>query len=730
MERAVRSFPVLWGGVVVALLLVSASAVGSPPVALVDPQWQPLNDSQGLSWMIDQQSNLRVNGGVSMLMSVGAPTVNGVQFQPNRTQMRPDGSEYVFEGGLNGPNIVNPYGTMPGGLNMPPVPTVRRIKIDLQSSTVRFVDTFQNTGAAPVQVTVATGSSLRTFIQSVVCGPSGTALNAATGQPMTNQPAVVAGSYHPRVHTALIHLALPEHDGGVAFQTNLNSGRGLPGVVLFVPESATVKPSIDIHSMRTIQVSFALTIPAQSSVSVAWGLAQRSLPANLDAQEMKNQLKVFQDREWLADLPENVARSIANYRRFNSVGNLPIGPLLQPVLDLAAQYHLERGKADVLVQDEQAQLPGSVEGGNLSIETPQGKAVVPVGEVALLWGGAGIERPMRVYLRNGEILAGRVGAKDLVLKAEGGVEARLPPEKVNLLFLHAAKDDGTAVPEARSIVETQDGQRLLLSGSDAQFHAVTPWGGFDVGIDEIDRLSVHREPQPVYRLALKDGSSLSVLLEGAVPQVKSLRFGPIKLSAAGLRQLWSLKTPLAAKESTSAEPTGVAGPLCRLVGENVLAGALEAQRISIATVGGTLEVPVSRIQDAQRGGDPQAGGPFEIQLNDGRRLTGVLAERTVSIRFHGKVWDVPAQHLVGISGGKPAAAGSTKVGMTEEEKAGLQGGGPLPAVTSPAPSTGLPLPLPPADVNPFGLPPQVPSLLPSAPAQPVVPAPADNNPFG
>jgi hypothetical protein len=47
---------------------------------------------------------------------------------------------------------------------------------------------------------------------------------------------------------------------------------------------------------------------------------------------------------------------------------------------------------------------------------------------------------------------------------------------------------------------------------------------------------------------------------------------------------------------------------------------------------------------------------MEIQLTDGRRLSGLLSNRTVSIRFHGKVWEVPAQHLIGISGGKKAAA--------------------------------------------------------------------------
>ena len=152
-----------------------------------------------------------------------------------------------------------------------------------------------------------------------------------------------------------------------------------------------------------------------------------------------------------------------NYRRFNSGDSAPLGPLMQPVLDLASQYEVERGKADVLVQDEQSRMSGAVEGSDLSIETSLGKAVVPLGEVALLSGGAGVQRPMRIYLRNGEILVGRVEVKDLLLKAPPGVTTRLSPEMFNSLFLHAAGNDGQAAAAAHAMVETHDGQRLLLS---------------------------------------------------------------------------------------------------------------------------------------------------------------------------------------------------------------------------------------------------------------------------
>ena len=83
------------------------------------------------------------------------------------------------------------------------------------------------------------------------------------------------------------------------------------------------------------------------------------------------------------------------------------------------------------------------------------------------------------------------------------------------------------------MLETHDGQRLLISATDAKFHAATPWGGLNSSLGEIDGLSLRREPQPIYRLALKDGlASLSVLLQGEVAgPMNSLRLGPIRLAA-------------------------------------------------------------------------------------------------------------------------------------------------------------------------------------------------------
>jgi hypothetical protein len=691
----------------------------TPAVTLVEPQWQQQTDAQGTMWMIDQQANVQVNSGNSLFMQAGVLAVNGQQFSPQRVQMTPDGHEYVFEGVANGPNVMAMpnYGNVysPYGGNYVPaaaVQSTRRIKLDLANSTVRFVETFQNTTATPQQINVAVSSPMRMTLRSAICGPSGASLDATTGQPLVGD---VAGAnvnmnlaYRRGVRSASVHMGMPDRDNSIAFSAPAGN---FSAAFFYLPGSATVKPAIEIQGMRVVRASFNVTVPAQSTASIVWGLAQPKAAGAIGAQQMKDQLKFFQDRQWLAGLPDGVIKSIVNLRRASANG--PMGPLLQPVLELAARFKVPRDKSDVVVQDDQVRLMGVISGSGIDVATSLGKVSLPLADVALLVGGGGIDRPMRVYLRNGEILLGRIEAKDLSLKAADGVVAKLPPEKINLLFFHAAANDGKTPGEASAILLTQDGQRLLVGGGD-RFRAVSPWGALDVGIDEIASLASRSEPQPLYQVVLRDGSTLSVVPEGDAPEIKTLRFGPVQIAPVGLRQLWSLKMPAVKKAENDDAAESGAVPQLRLIGDTVLAGTLDTPKLILATAGGVLGLSSSGVQAARRAGDATANGPFQIEMSDGRRVTGTLANRTVAMQFHGKMWEIPSQHLVGIAGHPKEAVAerTTEKGSSSPKQSGGDG----------QPLKGLPAP-PTGGDDPFGAPPAAQPTTPAtAPADPVMPS--------
>ncbi len=678
MNRIVGSFLVLSAIAEAAIVCASIARADEPPTrsaggpTLVNPQWQPQTDSQGVAWMINPQSMLTINGGQSMIMQMGILTVNGAQFMPQRTQMTPDGSEYVFETfnaaaamaapaySPYAPPMAAPFGAAPAiGPAGAPLLTTRRIKLDLApfpggQGTVRFVESFQNTSATAIQANISTSSAMRTMIRSALSGPSGANLDTATGQAGAAAAAPVVG-FNGRIrrpmNMGIVRLAVPERDSLVA----LSEGNGnFPDALFYLPGSGKVKPEIEIQAMRSVRVSYNVSVPAHSTVSVVWGFSQHNRGGAFTAQELKDRAKAFDDRKWLAGLPESVVKSIVNLRRDEPAGSTA-ALLMQPVLRLAWQNHVERGKSDVLVQDVQSRMQGVVSGGNLgsiSVLTSWGKTALALADVALICGGEASEQSMRVFLRNGEVLFGRVECKDLALKAEDGVEVKLPPEKINMLFLHASAGDGKAPADAVALLQVHDGQRLLVGG-EARLHAISPWGGLDVGLGEIASLGSRREPQPLYRLALRDGSNLSVLLQDEPIELNSLRFGPLKFPAMEVRQLSSLKAP--PRQPGAGPATGASGPLCQLIGDNVLAATIDAPQLKLATPGGTIGVPVKEIHTAERSGDPKSGGPFDIELANGRKVTGTLADRTVSIRFRGKVWEVPGAYLIGITGPRKAA---------------------------------------------------------------------------
>jgi hypothetical protein len=739
MSRVFGSAAFLSAVIAAALLFANTARADEPPVTLVDPQWQQQTDSQGTVWMLNPQPLLMINSGQSLLMQVGILNVNGNQFSPQRTQMTPDGHEYVFEGpgAANGGMPMGPYAAptygyapgmvAPGGMG---VATTRRIKLDLATSTVRFVESFQNTTAAQVQVSVATNNMMRTMIRSALSGPSGTTLDTSSGQPMAVPAGGVVGPGGVvrrggvRIVSGNVRLAVPERDSAVAFSDGNNN---FADAFFFLPSSATAKPAIDVQNMRTVVVTYSVTVPANSTVSVIWGLSQRNAAGAFSTQELKDRLKTFEDRKWLAGLPDSVVKTIVNYRRDVPTGSLA-GLLMQPVVNLAWQNHVERGKADILVQDAQSRMQGAAAGSGLTVETSWGKVSLPLAEVALLFGGDASDRPMRVYLRDGEVLSGRVEAKDLALKAQDGVVAKLPPEKINMLFFHAAENDGGVPPDAVAIIQAGDGQRLLIGG-DARLRAISPWGGLDIGLAEIVNLGIHREPQPLYRIALRDGSNLSVLLQDDAADVKTLRFGPLKIAGLDLRQLWSLKLP----QPKTTGPADASGPLCQLIGDNVLAATLDAPQLKLETPGGTVGVPVKDIQKAERTGDPRAGGPFNVELTNGQHVTGTLTERTISVRFHDKVWEVPGGHLMGITAPpkpppptpKPAAAkdGGDKAEAVAVPARGKTG----PAPVKPAPPA-RPVLSPPANAQRAA-----PATTPAPPppvAKPVPPPTESDDPFG
>jgi hypothetical protein len=201
--------------------------------------------------------------------------------------------------------------------------------------------------------------------------------------------------------------------------------------------------------------------------------------------------------------------------------------------------------------------------------------------------------------------------------------------------------------------------------------------------------------------------------------LNSLRFGPLKFSAMDLRQLSSLKVP---PRSETGPAAGSFGPLCLLIGDNVLAATIDAPQLKLVTPGGIIGLPVKDIHAAERLGDPKAAGTFSVELDNGRKVSGTLVDHAISVRFHDKVWEVPGPHLVGITGPRKAEPAP-----------------PTPAIHREAPKqpvhvkrpTSKPA-TPGADDDPFGPDPVIgpEGTAPAVPAPPAIAPAQGEDPFG
>ena len=673
----------------------AAAPAGGLPANLVPAQFGVKQDALGFSWMFDGQGMVQgVGNCVFQMGQLLQVNNNNVNFSSSgQAMMTPDQNEFVFVGTANGNLRVT-----------------RRAKVNLATGSVRFIDTFQNPGPAAQSVHIQLTTNLRTSASTVVLGPSGTVLGGSSGL---------------RFGRTRIQATLGPKDCGLVAVPR--AGYPSPAAIFYLGGAGTrLKPSIVSTSGRDFVFTFNVALAPQKAITIIHGLAQRNAPA-LDANSLAGLFKVFQSRAWTADLPPGLQKSIANWGKSYWGEDLPGGAVLQPLLGAAARFSVERGAVDVWVQDEQSQLAGKLEGGEITVEGRFGKSTVPLEEVALIVGSAGGEDPMRLYLRNGEVLAGGLTCRELRFKSASGLEAKLLPPQIHYLFLHALRGDGTVPPGAAALVETHQGERLFVrEKAGAALQAAMPWGPIQFAVDEVQCLYLRRDPQPIYRLLLKDGSRLPVMLQGDAMDFATLRFGPVKVPAAAITEIRALGQTVAGagddEQATTSEPKS---SYCTLAGENVLVGDLAGPRLELRTTTGSLSVEAARVQLLER--KEEAALIFAVDIGDKEPVLGRLADGDLSIRRGGQVWRLPAHHVLGYHLPKPEAA---------EDAAAGKGLPPPPAdgkrVPPPGGSSQPPSPVAPA-------PPYLPgTAAPPAPVAPPVqgvpqmevPEPRDDSPFG
>ena len=563
--------------------------------ALIPARFNQPTDALGYRWDISPQGTV-ADGSNDCFDNAAVLRVNRTVVSFARPMMTSDGSEFVLSGRAG------------------PIAITRRIRLDATNGVVRYLEIFENTGTAtqPLLVTLHTD------------------LGSNAIQTMTERDKMFAGQF-------------AKDEGAIVAMHNGDQ----PGVVFLLADpKSKVKPTVLINNNRGFDMNYDLPLKPGGSVAILHYLAQRK---QADAASARVLIKLLAKDGRLTDpkIPKAFMKLIANFStRAEGEEDGVAAPVLAALQALLEAAEINRGKTDTVLLDAGAKLAGTVSGGDFAIETEFGKTAVAFADIAGLSGGAGVQRPVRVFLRNGEVLIGTATGAKFAMATDTGLAFDIDLAQIQLLALRRGEADGQPPAAAAALLTTHRGDCLALAApAAAELQAATPWGMIRVPIAEIESLAYVRDPFPTHRLILTDRSRLLVMLRGGEWPLATTRFGAVKVLPQSVRELRRTGTP----PPPESDERPMTGANCELIGENRLTGVIDLPELHLASAKSTTPLDPKTITKIEReSGEDGAEATVKVHLADGQVMAGKLTESVLPIRSGARVWRVPLAHIVAV----------------------------------------------------------------------------------
>ncbi|REJ67024.1 MAG: hypothetical protein DWQ31_12840 [Planctomycetota bacterium] len=585
---------------VVFLVLAAGwqSAVGSPVRRAI--RGGEVTDSQGFLWDFHPNNgSFRRGTNRRAFNNACVLSLNGNTVSFNKNQITFVGGELLLFG-------------QSGTLQVQ-----RRVKIDTEKSVVRYVDTFRNPGAAAVTLMVTLTTNLFDTPQSILTDTGGN----------------FAG-------------ALTKEDSGLALVQN-HQGRA-PSLLLYLPhhpKKATA--AMQVHnSNRSFVTNYQLVIPAQQSVALTHGIAQRNLGGK-DSAAIAKEFDPFKHRDWLEGLPTEMRRSIVNRRQpFYLDDDDARFRLTDEIRALAAAWEVEpSADEDILVLDEESQLRGTFESEPLTLRTRYGELTVQLEEVAAIVGGGKNTSEAQLFFHSGEIFGGELADVDWNFASAEGLTATPQPAQISALFLRLPAASAESPPTTPALVKTVWGDRIAIAESaNPEIALASAWGSFAVKLREIRGLFPVRDPQPRFLLSLVDGSRLHVIPQQPTLALETTRFGAIQLASSEVTLLSG--APLEKRTRKNDQERASRVPLLFLRGENRLVCRLASEQLEVETDTADVMIDTATLLSLERTAEPPAAVfRFRTARQGEREITGALRAIAIPVEFRGTRWAIPVRHL-------------------------------------------------------------------------------------
>ena len=631
--------------------LTAQTPLSAGPV-LVQARYTKVTDALGFIW--DVNSSGGITRGSNCFMSAFSLMIDGDSGSSSSAMMSADGQEYFISGNMNG------------------ISFSRRVRVDLKDSYCRFIETLTN----------GTGEA-RSFAFAVRARLGGRL--QANG-----------------LDSGERDVPFDERDAGIIIGGSPAATPPRPAFAwMLASRGAKIRPTVRIEQSTYVTATYPVSLAPGASVTFVHAAAQRTLPANPNAKARAELFVPMTSPRLLADLPVKDRKGFANFTPAAADDDGGAGPGLAALQALLEASGITRDKSDALMVEPGAVITGKITGSDITIGTEFGKSKVPFAEIAAIAGGGGVGRSPRVFLRNGEILSGAVSAEKFSMTAGSGLSLEIDLALIHLLSLAKDAPDGKPPDVAVALLTTQAGDCLALvpEGTSA-LDAATPWGTFPVPLGEIASFATVRDPVPMQRLALADGSRLPVMLRSGEWQVATARFGTVKIATQSVREIRSVLTKATTPAGAGGEPAP-GFPKYELSGENRLAGVIDLPKFHLASAKSTTAIDPKTIATLEREAGEDGVALVKVKLADGQELSGRLVESIVPIRAADRVWRVPAAQIVSVSVPPPAKP---------KEAA--------PASPAPAPADRKPPPPPPPETG---------NIINAPPDRPPLPAPKSSS---
>jgi hypothetical protein len=313
---------------------------------------------------------------------------------------------------------------------------------------------------------------------------------------------------------------------------------------------------------------------------------------------------------------------------------------------LCKRAGITRDDKDHLILDRDSKLAGEMKTAKLTLSRSAKSLDLPLENVAAISGGAGKGREHRVFLRDGSVLAGRIGMEAARFVSEGLGEVTLNVDSLDELILRTAPEIDGQVEHVAGVTMTARGEVLYLASLPANpLHGRTSGRVIEIPWSDITTIRERSIPDPCFVVSLKDGSRV-VCLPGFQDATFRLADGEDWHAATELNgyaaSAADIETLLTPEKDGDNKP---AGGWCEMIRGTVWAGHAAKGELQIEAAAGLTKFKADELKSIRRPDSaaalPGAGTIFDVELTSGLKLRGRFVSPSLRWQRGGQLVELP-----------------------------------------------------------------------------------------